>query len=247
MELESIYKKEKISSNRRYKGQRQELLKNLPHEKKLCTLDKSKRFCEICGKALHSVGEEFIRTEVIFIPTKISAIDYYRETFECRNCRKEGKQHMKKSPIPYPVIQHSYASASMIVWLIHQKYEMSISFYSQEKEWKALGIKMNRTTMANWIKVSYRDWLFPIVEKLQQNYFIFSDYNDKKYCVISYDDTETSIGVYLLLSIARINGLNTMKYLYFILNGIPGTAFLEYPEYLEDYMPWNSSIQRTCR
>ncbi len=235
MELKNTYEKEKISSNKRYQGQRQELLKNLPREKKLCTLDKSKRFCEVCGKALHSVGEEFIRTEVIFILMKIRAIDYYRETFECRECRKKGKQYMKKSPMPYPVIQHSYASPSMIVWIIHQKYEMAISFYSQEKEWKKLGIKMNRTTMSNWIKVSYRDWLSPIVEKLQKNNPIFSN------------NIEVSVGVYLLLSIAKINGLNAMKYLYFILNGIPGTAFLEYPEYLEDYMPWNSCIQRTCR
>ncbi len=247
MELKNTYEKEKISSNKRYQGQRQELLKNLPHEKKLCTLDKSKRFCEVCGKTLHSVGEKFIRTEVIFIPTKISAIDYYRETFECRECRKKGKQYMKKSPMPYPVIQHSYASASMIVWIIHQKYEMAISFYSQEKEWKKLGIKMNRATMSNWIKVSYRDWLSPIVEKLQRNSFIFLSCNNTKYNTMNYNDTEMSKGVYLLLSIAKINGLNTMKYLYFILNGIPGTAFLEYPEYLDDYMPWNSCIQRTCR
>jgi len=28
---------------------------------------------------------------------------------------------------------------------------------------------------------------------------------------------------------------------------IPGTAFLEYPEYLEEYMPWDPMVQKLCR
>jgi len=38
-----------------------------------------------------------------------------------------------------------------------------------------------------------------------------------------------------------------MKYIQFILGNIPGTAFLEYPEFLEDYMPWNPVNQQFCR
>ena len=75
---------------RKFKGQREELLKDIPHEKKLCTLAEEDRFCEKCGTPLVSVGEEFVRTEIEFIPAKVRVIDYYRETFECRNCRREG-------------------------------------------------------------------------------------------------------------------------------------------------------------
>lgn len=67
---------------------------------------------------LVSVGEEFVRTEIEFIPAKIRVIDYYRETFECRKCRKEGKEYMEKSPMPYPVIQHSYTSPGAVAWVI---------------------------------------------------------------------------------------------------------------------------------
>lgn len=63
------------------------------------------RFCETCGTALVSVGEEFIRTEIEFIPAKVRVIGYYYETFECRTCRKNGNHYMEKSPMPYPVIQ----------------------------------------------------------------------------------------------------------------------------------------------
>lgn len=47
--------------------------------------------------------------------------------------------------------------------------------------------------------------------------------------------TTASAGVYTLIEIANANGLNPTKYIEFILSDIPGTAFLEYPEFLEDY------------
>lgn len=153
---------------RKFKGQREELLKDIPHEKKLCTLAEADRFCETCGTALSSIGEEFVRTEIEFIPAKIHVIDYYRETFECRSCRKAGTSYIEKSPMPYPVIQHSYASASSIAWMIHQKYELAVPLYRQEKEWKAMGLRLLRATMSNWIITSYRDWLAPVVKLLKE-------------------------------------------------------------------------------
>lgn len=160
---------------KKFKGQRAELLKDIPHEKKLCTLAEEDRFCETCGTPLVSVGEEFIRTEIEFIPAKVRAIDYYRETLECRDCRKNGKPYMEKSPMPYPVIQHSMASPSTVAWVMHQKFVNALPLYRQEKEWKTLGVNLSRATMANWIMVSSRDWLVPLVDLmhkkiLQENY-----------------------------------------------------------------------------
>lgn len=151
------------------KGHKDELLKDLPHFKKLCTLDEQDRFCETCGSALYSVGEEFVRTEVEYIPAQIRVIDFYRETFECRECRKAERTYMEKSPMPDAVIQHSLASASTIGWIIHQKFELAVPLYRQEKEWEVLGLKLSRATMANWIMASYRDWLSPVVDLLKRH------------------------------------------------------------------------------
>ena len=166
-----------VLSYRRKKrrGQKEELLKDLPHEKKLCTLAEEDRFCEACGTPLISVGEEFVRTEIEFIPAKVRVIDYYRETFECRKCRKDGMDYMEKSPMPYPVIQHSYASSGAIAWIIHQKYELAVPLYRQEKEWETLGVGLTRATMSNWILTSYRDWLSPIVELLHKKLLDVND------------------------------------------------------------------------
>lgn len=153
---------------KKFKGQRVELLKDIPHDKRLCTLDQQDCFCEACATALVSVGEEFIRTEIEFIPAKVRAIDYYRETFECRTCRKNGKPYMEKSPMPYPVIQHSMASPSTVAWVMHQKFVNALPLYRQEKEWMTLGVQLSRATMANWIQAASRDWLVPLVKLMHQ-------------------------------------------------------------------------------
>lgn len=153
---------------KKFKGQRAELLKDIPHTKRLCTLVEEDRFCETCGTVLVPVGEEFIRTEIEFIPAKVRVIDYYRETFECRTCRKNGEPYIEKSPMPYPVIQHSMASPSTVAWVMHQKFVNALPLYRQEKEWESLGVSLSRATMANWIIASSRDWLTPIVDLMHK-------------------------------------------------------------------------------
>lgn len=98
------------------------------------------RFCKRCDSEFHPIGEEFIRTEIEFTPAKVRVIDYYRGTFEYRSCCKQDEPYIEKAPMPYPVIQHSYALPSTVVLVIHQKYEMAIPLYCQEKEWKPLGL-----------------------------------------------------------------------------------------------------------
>lgn len=161
-----------VESYRRKKaqGQRMELLKNLPHVKKLCTLIEDERFCEACQTPLVSVGEEFVRTQVDYIPAQLQVIDRYRETFECRCCRKKGLPYMEKSPMPDPVIQHSMASPSTVAWVIHQKFVNALPLYRQEKEWQSLGLDLSRATMAHWIMAASRDWLTPILKLMHQKF-----------------------------------------------------------------------------
>lgn len=154
--------------SKRFKGQRKELLKDLPRTKRLCQLVDEDRVCETCEDELVLVGEEFVRTELEFIPAQVRVIDYYRETFECRTCRKNDEPYMEKSPVPDPVILHSMASPSTVAWVMHQKFVNAIPLYRQEKEWKTLGVALSRATMANWILASSRDWLTPLVNLLHQ-------------------------------------------------------------------------------
>ena len=56
-----------------------------------------------------------------------------------------------------------------------------------------------------------------------------------------------SAGVYTLIETAKANGINPTKYIAYILKDIPGSAFMEYPELLEEYMPWDLLVQKLCK
>lgn len=160
---------------KRYPGQKEELLKDIPHEKRLCTLPEGERRCKDCGNELVPVGQEFVRTEVEFIPAKLRVIDFYRETFECRSCRKNGQPYMNKASVPAQVLPHSIASASSVAWVMHQKYVNAMPLNRQEQEWHSIGLALSRATMSNWIIGAVRDWLSPLAdllhrEMLRQNY-----------------------------------------------------------------------------
>lgn len=70
---------------RKYAGQREELVKNIPHRKVLHTMDENEQICEKCGSTMLKVGEEFVRTEVQFIPARLKVVDHYREVLFLRN------------------------------------------------------------------------------------------------------------------------------------------------------------------
>ncbi|RMD01685.1 IS66 family transposase [Clostridium autoethanogenum] len=153
---------------KKFNGQRAELLKDIPHDTIICGLEEDERFCEKCGTSLVSIGKEFIRTELEFIPAKVRVIDYYRESYECRKCRKEGLPYIEKSPMPYPVVQHSMASPSTVAHIMYEKFVDALPLYRQEKEWESLGVKLSRATMSNWIMVAARDWLIPLTKLMHQ-------------------------------------------------------------------------------
>ena len=56
-----------------------------------------------------------------------------------------------------------------------------------------------------------------------------------------------SAGIYTLVETAKANGLDAMKYIKYILSDMPGSRFLEEPEYLDDYLPWEPTVQERCR
>lgn len=179
LSLEPDLKEIQSYQRKKAKSKRDKLLKDIPRTKQLYTIDEQDRFCKTCNTTLVPVGEEFVRTEVEYIPAKVKVIDYYRETFECRTCRKDGKPYMEKPAMPNPVIQHSLASPSTVAWVMHQKFVNALPLYRQEKDWNTLGLNLSRATMANWIMAASRDWLKPLVKlmhrKLLQEKYLHAD------------------------------------------------------------------------
>ena len=104
-----------------------------PHQK--IVVEPETTVCPECGSTLSPVGEEFIRSEVVYIPARVEVKDFYRKSYECRTCRKQGQPAILKAAMPQPVIPHSIASPSVVAHVMMQKYSYALPLYRQESEW----------------------------------------------------------------------------------------------------------------
>ena len=66
-------------------------------------------------------------------------------------CKKDGASVIVEAETPSPLLKHSLASPSTVAYVMYQKYVNSIPLYRQEADWKQLGVKLGRATLANWI------------------------------------------------------------------------------------------------
>lgn len=57
----------------------------------------------------------------------------------------------------------------------------------------------------------------------------------------------TSAAIYSLVETAKANGLNIYAYLEHLLLYIPGAECQQYPEELDELMPWSPEVQAQCR
>ena len=157
-----------LKAKRRTIGQKEKMIKDLPVINVNCLLHEEECHCEWCNTELKIIGKEEVRQEVEFIPAHLKVRKIMRYAYECPTCKKDGADAIVKAPTPVPVIPRSLASASSVAWLMHQKFELSIPFYRQEKEWENYGIELSRATMANWVITASNLWLKPIYDVLHK-------------------------------------------------------------------------------
>ena len=111
--------------------------------------------CTECGAALEPIGKEFVRHEFRFTPAKGEVINIYRETYKCPQCSTANAmaENIKfvKAHVPDALIPNSYASETVVAWVMYQKFANAMPLYRQEMDWKQLGVSFTRATLANWI------------------------------------------------------------------------------------------------
>ena len=159
---------------------RKEAFSALPEEEMVYKIDEAHRNCPKCGTHLDVVGKKFVRAEVNYIPAQLSILNIYQETCSCPACTARiGQTAFVEPTIPEPVLQHSYASASSVAWTMYQKFVQSVPLYRQEKDWKAMGLDLGRSTLSNWIAKTSEEWLSPVVEhmhrELLKEKYLFAD------------------------------------------------------------------------
>jgi hypothetical protein len=60
------------------------------------------------------------------------------------------------------------------------------------------------------------------------------------------EGAKASAAVYSIVETAKANNINPYEYLRYIFKFLPGIRFLEEPEILEEFLPWNPEVKAFC-
>ncbi|KPH68143.1 MULTISPECIES: IS66 family transposase [Bacillaceae] len=146
---------------------REELMENLPIETIEYELSPEEQVCSCCGNKTHKMSEE-IRKELQVIPAQVKVVRHVRHVYACRQCEKdEIETPIVTAKMPLPVFPKSYASPSIIAYIMNQKYAEGLPLYRQESQLKYLGINLSRQTLANWMVEGANRWLSKIYDRMK--------------------------------------------------------------------------------
>lgn len=171
------------AQKRKAKRTHAELFRNVPSCDEIISLPEEERNCPSCGVQMECIGKEFVRHEFRFTPAKGKVVNIYRETYRCPVCavseETPDEQTFVKAPVVEALIPGSYASESVVAWVMNQKYQNGMPLKRQEQDWLQLGVALNRATLANWIIYCAEHYLRPVYEyfhrKLIQRRYLMAD------------------------------------------------------------------------
>ena len=151
------------------KATREEILAGLPVIEVPCTVPDEDRNCPYCNTPMEVIGKKVVREELRIIPAKVERIQYVQEVLGCPECKKDGASVIVGAETPSPLLKHSLASPSTVAYVMYQKYVNSIPLYRQEADWKQMGVKLGRATLANWVIKCGMDYMEPVYERLHEH------------------------------------------------------------------------------
>ena len=146
---------------RKAKRTLEELCADLPVEEIIADLPEEQKYASD-GRPLKYIGMDEVRTELVKEPARMYVRKYYSKSYaDPRAEVQTGCADIRRAHTPAPLIDHSYASASVVTDVIMKKYADALPLYRQEQIWKRLGIELKRGTMANWVIQTSQKYLKP--------------------------------------------------------------------------------------
>ena len=165
-EIQALLETETVSieirSHKRQPKRRLGFAENLPVERVELDLAEDQKTCACCQQRLIKIGEESTK-QVEYIPASVKVKNYVRFKYACKHC--EGT--IKRAELPSQLIPKSFATASLLAYLIVSKYVDHLPLYRIEKQFERLGIYLPRSTMCDWL-MAVAEKLFPLIEAIQQ-------------------------------------------------------------------------------
>ncbi len=128
------------------------------------TLSDEDRICPLCGSEMLAIGTEVIRSEVKYTPPKLERIEYIATTYACPECKDtEEPQFIKDNGKP-ALIPGSYASESLLAYILYRKYGLYIPLYRQEQDFLGQSAPIGRASMAHWIITAAQEYMQPVYD-----------------------------------------------------------------------------------
>lgn len=157
----------KAEINKRKKKGKGKLPDNLPVFENIYDISEDEKICA-CGCPKTRIGLETSQ-QLQHVPAKFIVVKNIRFKYACKNC--EGSESEKGAvsiaPVPQQIIPKSFATASLLAYIIISKFADAIPFYRLSKIFSRNGVELNRSTMCNWtIRIS--SLLAPMMELLKE-------------------------------------------------------------------------------
>ena len=144
---------------------RKEMFKGCPVTEEIIDLPSDEQICDVCGSQMEVIGKRTVREELIFTPAKLEVRRTIALVYGCPECKENGeKASIKVAKAPDALIPHSYASKSVVVHSMYQKFANAVPLYRQEKDWQQMGALLSRGTLGRWIKICSDEYFVPIYE-----------------------------------------------------------------------------------
>lgn len=143
-------------------GIRKPLPKDLPRDRVEHDLSDEEKTCATHGTPLVRIGEKS-REELQIIPATIKVIEHVTFSYKCPCCSKENDKTdivtSEKEPTP---IAKSFASATLLAYIVVAKFQDSLPLYRLAKIFARYGILLSRTLMAGWM-IKMSELVIPLI------------------------------------------------------------------------------------
>ncbi len=100
-----------------------------------------------CGCQLQRIGED-VAEKLDYTPGLFTVERHIRGKWVCKKC-----ETLTQAPVPAHVIDKGMASTGLLAQVLVAKYADHLPLYRQEKIFERAGMKLARSTMAEWVGV----------------------------------------------------------------------------------------------
>jgi uncharacterized protein with PIN domain len=97
---------------RKSKRTHEEAFENLPVEEVIHEVED--RECPDCGEQMETVGKEFVRDELVYVPARLFVREHYAEVVKCPVCGEDESLDALYADVPAPVFKKATPPAPMV-------------------------------------------------------------------------------------------------------------------------------------